>query len=114
MLDYLPTIMHTKISKKLLINTYKYITSIQESKPNTPPLDTVLDRSINILTNHHNIAHEIHLQQTIINKSQVPTCYYQPDHDSDYTCGICQNPWHNITRYTIDKRGALQTPLYLL
>jgi hypothetical protein len=119
MLDYSPKIIHFYNIQKA-ISRYKQLYNISSKKANQkifknhdiPPLDPILDRSNNILTNPDNMAHEIHLQQTIINKSQVPTCYYQLDHDSDCTCSVYQYPWHNIIGYTIDKYGAPHTPLH--
>jgi hypothetical protein len=79
----------------------------------TPPLDSLLDRNNNILTHPDDIAHEIYRQQSTTNKPTVPTCHYQPDHDLDCTCGVRQYPWHDITSYTIEKRGKPLTPLYI-
>ena len=79
-----------------------------------PPLDYIKDRNNNILTNPEDIAKEIHIQQSISNRSILPTCYCIPDHLLQCTCGVRQYPWHDLEGLILDKRGNLQTPLLTL
>ena len=78
----------------------------------TSPLDSIIDRQNNILTNPEDIASEIHTQQSINNRPTVPTCQYQNTHPLYCTCGVRQYPWHDLDGYIIDKRGEPQTPLH--
>jgi hypothetical protein len=78
----------------------------------TPPLDCLIDSFANILTSPQEIAHEIHIQQSISNRPTVPTCHYQPDHTHQCTCGVRQYPWHDLNGYTIEKRGDASIPLH--
>ena len=87
---------------------HKKIFNTQE----TPPLDCITDRYNNILTNHLDIANEIHTQQSSCNSSTVPTCYHQPEHIPNCTCGVRQYPWHDLDGLVLDKRGDSQTPLH--
>ena len=79
---------------------------------NPPPLDCLIDRFNNILTSPQEIAHEIHVQQSISNRPTVPTCSYQPDHTQHCICGVRQYPWHDLHGYTIEKRGEASTSLH--
>ena len=78
----------------------------------TSPLDSIIDRQNNILTNPEDIASEIYTQQSINNRPTVPTCKYQNPHPLHCTCGVRQYPWHDLDGYIIDKRGEPQTPLH--
>jgi hypothetical protein len=51
------------------------------------------------------------MQQSITNKPVVSTCYYQPDHDPECTCGVRQYPWHNLNEFIIDKCKEPNTPI---
>jgi hypothetical protein len=53
-----------KINRKVFKNT------------ETSPLDSIIDRQNNILTNPEDIALEIYTQQSISNRPTVPTCQY--------------------------------------
>ena len=76
------------------------------------PLDCIIDKYNNILTNPEDVAQEIHTQQSISNKPTVPTCNYQPHHAQNCTCGVRQYPWHDLHGYTIEKRGEPNVPLH--
>jgi exonuclease III len=78
----------------------------------TPSLDCIRDRNNNILTSAEDIAYEIHIQQSISNRPTVPTCYYQPEHTNNCTCGVKQYPWHDLDGFIIDTRGDPQIPLH--
>ena len=78
----------------------------------TPPLDCLVDKYNNILTNPQAIAQEIHVQQSISNRPTVPTCYRQPDHAQQCIYGVRQYPWHDLNGYTIEKHGDALTPLH--
>jgi hypothetical protein len=78
----------------------------------TSPLDSIIDRQNNILTNPEDIAAEIYTQQSISNRHTVLTCQYQNTHPLHCTCGVRQYPWHDLDGYIIDKRGEPQTPLH--
>ena len=86
-----------KINQKVFKNT------------ETSPLDSIIDRQKNILTNPKDIASEIYTQQSISNRPTVSTCHYQNRHPLHCTW---QYPWHDLDRYTIDKQGEPQTPLH--
>ena len=96
--------MYEKNPKKINKKVFKY--------SETSPLDSITDRQNNILTNHEDIAKEIHIQQSISDRPTIPTCYYQNKHPSHCTCGVRQYPWHDLEGFTIDQRGEPQTPLY--
>ena len=89
-----------KINRKVFKNT------------ETSPLDSIIDRQNNILTNPEDIASEIYIQQSISNRPTVPTCQYQNTHPLHCTCGVRQYPWHDLDGYIIDKRGEPHTPLH--
>ena len=57
-----------------------------------PPLDCIMDRNNNILTNPEDIANEIYAQQSISNRPTVPTCHFQPEQPINCTCGVRQYP----------------------
>jgi hypothetical protein len=35
----------------------------------------------------------------------MPTCHHQPNHDPKCVCGVRQYPWHDLNRFTLEKRG---------
>jgi len=78
----------------------------------TPPLDCIMDRQNTLLTNPEDIATEIHIQQSIINRPTIPTCYHLPEHPPHCTCAVRQYPWHNLDGFILDKRGTPETPLH--
>ena len=96
--------MYDKSPKKINRKVFK------NTEPS--PLDSIIDRQNNILTNPADIATEIYTQQSISNRPTVPTCHYQNTHSNTCTCGVRQYPWHDLNGYTIDKRGEPQTPLH--
>ena len=89
-----------KINRKVFKNT------------ETSPLDSIIDKHNNILTNPEDIALEIYTQQSISNRPTVSTCKYQNTHPIHCTCAVRQYPWHDLDGYIIDKRGEPQTPLH--
>ena len=96
--------MYEKSPKKINRRVFKH--------SETSPLDSITDRQNNILTNHEDIAKEIHIQQSINNRPTVPTCHYQNTHLPHCTCSVRQYPWHDLEGFTIDQRGEPQIPLY--
>ena len=114
------TTKYTQSCIKKAISKYRQLYDKSPKKINkkvfknqeTPPLDCILDRNNNILTNPEDIANEIHIQQSISNRPTVPTCYYQPEHPTQCTCGVRQYPWHDLDGFVIEKRGNPQIPLH--
>ena len=96
--------MYEKNPKKINRNFFKNTES--------SPLDSIIDRQNNILTNPTDIALEISTQQSISKRPTVPTCQYQNTHPLHCTCGVRQYPWHDLDGYIIEKRGELQIPLH--
>jgi hypothetical protein len=47
------------------------------------------------------------------NRSVVPTCYHQPNHDSQCTSGVKQYPWHDLNGFGIEKCEDQSIPLYI-
>ena len=87
------------------IQSKKKINNKVFKNQDTPPLDCIRDRNNNILTSPKDIANEIHIQQSISNRPTVPTCYYQPEHTYNCTCGVKQYPRHDLDGFIIDTRG---------
>ena len=79
----------------------------------TSPLDCICDRNNNILTNPEDIDNEIHVQQSISNRSTLPTCHFLPNHPYNCTCGVRQYSWHDLEGLILEKRGNPQTPLHI-
>ena len=71
-----------------------------------------MDRNNNILNNPEDITNEINIQQSISNRPTVSTCYYQPEHPLQCTCGVRQYPWHDLDGFVIERRRNPQIPLY--
>ena len=71
-----PKKINRKINQKVFKNT------------ETSPLDFIIDRQNNILTNPEDIASEIYIQQSISNRPTVLTCHYQNTHPLHCTCGV--------------------------
>ena len=76
------------------------------------PLDSIMDRQNNILTNLEDIAKELRIQQSINNRPTAYTCHYRYKHPPHCTCGVRQYPWHNLNWLTIDQHEEPQTPLH--
>ena len=112
--DYTKTQIKKAISKyqQLYDKNPKRINRKVFKSADIPLLDCLTDRSNKILTNPHEIAQEIHAQQSINNRPTVPTCRYQPDHTQHCVCAVRQYPWHDLNGYTIEKRGDPITPLH--
>jgi hypothetical protein len=106
--------VHKAISKyRKLYDTYpKRVNHKVFKTSQTTTLDSLLNTTNNILTTPTDIAKEIHLQQSIINKPRVPTCYYQPDHHIHCTCVVRQYPWHDLDGLIMHKRGEPNTPIH--
>jgi hypothetical protein len=114
------TTKHTRECIKKATSKYRQLYEINPKRihkkvfnnQETPPLDCITDRYNNILTNPSDIANEIYIQQSSSNSPTVPTCYHQPEHIANCTCGVRQYPWHDLDGLVLDKRGDPQTPLY--
>ena len=89
----------------------KKINKIAFKNQKTPSLDCITDEHNNIVTNPIDIANEIHNQQSISNRPTVQTCYHQPEHIPNCTCGVRQYPWHDLDGYVIEKKNP-QIPLH--
>lgn len=76
-------------------------------------LDYLIDHNNNILISPEDIAHKIHIQQSISNRSIDPTYHYQPNHPIQCMCGNRQYLWDDIGGFTIDKRSKVHTPLHI-
>jgi protein-tyrosine-phosphatase len=76
--------MYEKNSKKINRNVFK--------NTKTSPLDSIIDRQNNILTNPEDIASEIYAQQSISNRPTVSTCHHQNTHPIHCTCEVRQYP----------------------
>jgi len=105
------------VSKKQSQNIENYTKKFPPKKKvfknlNTPPLDCIMDRHNNLLTNPVDITNKIHIQQSISNIPTIPTCHYLPKHPPHCTCVVRQYPWHNLDGFNINKRGTLETLLH--
>ena len=89
-----------KINRKIFKNT------------ETSPLDSIIDRQNNTLTNPEDTASEIYTQQSISNRPIVLTCHHQITHPLHCTCGVKQYPWHALDGYIIDKQREPQNILH--
>ena len=97
----------TKYTKTCIIKAVSKYRQIYEKSPkkinrkvfkntDTSPMDCIIDRQNNILTNPEDIASKIYTQQSISNHPTVPTCHYQNTHPLHCTCGVRQYPWHDL------------------
>jgi hypothetical protein len=114
------TTKYTKECIKKAISKYKEMYETNPKRINKkifnnleiPPLDCITDRNNNILTNPEDIANEIYIQQTLSNKTALPTCYYLSNHPPKCICAVRQYPWHDLEELVLEKQGDPQTPLY--
>jgi hypothetical protein len=85
----------TKYTKACILKVVSKYRQLYEKSPKkinckvfknneTTPLDSILDRQNNILTNPEDIALEIFTQQSISNRPTVPTCHYHNTHPPLY------------------------------
>ena len=113
----------TKYTKECILKAVSKYRQLYEKSPKkvnrkvfknseTSPLDSIIDRQNNILTNPEDIATEIHIQQSISNRPTVPTCKHQTSHPQYCTCNVRQYPWHDLDGFIIDRRGEPQIPLH--
>ena len=113
----------TKYTKECILKAVSKYRQLYEKNPKkinknvfknseTSPLNSIIDRQNNILTNHEDIAKEIHIQQSISNRPTVSTCEYQTIHPQQCTCSVRRYPWHDQDGFTIDRRGEPQIPLH--
>lgn len=87
---------YTRKNIQKTLSKYKRLYSISPKKTNQkifknnniPSLDSLLDRNDDILTNPNDMANEIYIRQTTINRPQVPTYYYQLDHGPNCSCNV--------------------------
>jgi hypothetical protein len=89
---------YSKLYEKNPKKIHKKVFNNQE----TPPLDCITDRYNNILTNPLDLANEIHIQESSSNNPTIPTCYHQPEHIPNCTCGVRQYPWHDLDGLVLD------------
>ena len=78
----------------------------------TSPLDSIIDRQHNILTNPEVIATEIHVHQSNGNRHTVPTCQHQTTHSQYFTWSVQQHLWDDLDDFTIDQQGEPQISLH--
>ena len=113
----------TKYTKECILKAISKYRTLYEKNPKkvnrkifrnfeTSPLDSIIDRQNNILTNPEDIAKEIYTQQSISNRPTVPTCAHQITHSQHCTCSVRQYSWHDLDDLIIDRRGEPQIPLH--
>jgi hypothetical protein len=103
----------TSINCKKEISKYRNTLNLQPKRihkvifKNTEnnTLNSIQDKQGNILTNPKDIVEEIYIQQSILNQPAIPTCYHQPNHNPECTCGVRQYPWHDLDGFILEKRG---------